>query len=558
MSQEVLLIFYLISAGIGHLVCLMADGTSQGERKKFKNQLQQHGPTNQENAINIGVTSMGKTEVTKPTVHASLIPVLFQETPVVSFLTTPNNTPSYRENTFLSTAKLVKRSKRKQKGGGNGLMMIAILHLLLACGLIDLGMFLSIRFSHYGHIWPDSYAKLSVSEYRLYRNQILSIRLLYSPVTITVGLMIFFPKIIYLLSIFSSEVSFYRTVIVDGVISFVALIYACITGTHAYILLNSISKIEIDHRTDILCYAIRGPREKAPQELRDQCLLVAYKMFGDHLSLESIIAILVIIFSNLEWYRAKKSRDRKLGCSIVKRPLPGHSWPEKGGRDFGVFSDVLGDGDMSEQLLWLILIPLLVFILLYLNYIKRHACPRSSCLSASTRICSVLGSGGHTAELLSIMSAFKDQFGYRVYVVADTDQLSEQRVMDFEKPENLRNFRVVRMSRSREVKQSYITSIFTTVWACVECLLLMWRIRPDIVLCNGPGVCLPICFASALFDLLRLRNIRLFYVESLCRVKKLSLTGQILYQTRIPDIFFVHWQDLVERYPRAVLVPCIT
>lgn len=58
----------------------------------------------------------------------------------------------------------------------------------------------------------------------------LSIRVLYSPVTITIGLMIFFPKIIYLLIIFYSKVSFYRAVIVDGGISFLALIYACITG----------------------------------------------------------------------------------------------------------------------------------------------------------------------------------------------------------------------------------------------------------------------------------------------------------------------------------------
>ncbi|KAM3717346.1 hypothetical protein ACO02O_01404 [Dirofilaria immitis] len=198
------------------------------------------------------------------------------------------------ENSFLNAPKLAIRNKRKQKGG-NGLMMIAILHLLLACGLIDLGMFLSIRFNHYGDIWPDSYVKLTVSEFRLYRNQMLSIRLLYSPVTIAIGLMIFFPKSIYLLIIFFSKVSFCRTMIVDGIISFVTLIYACITGVHAYIILHNISRINIGDRSDILCYAIRGPREKASQALRDHCLLVAYKMFGNHLSLQSIIAIFVII-----------------------------------------------------------------------------------------------------------------------------------------------------------------------------------------------------------------------------------------------------------------------
>ncbi|VDK84692.1 unnamed protein product [Litomosoides sigmodontis] len=214
------------------------------------------------------------------------------------------------------------------------------------------------------------------------------------------------------------------------------------------------------------------------------------------------------------------------------------------------------------SLLWfLLLLPLLTLILLYVRYVKRHAYVNKNVterkrLFPSVRACCVAGSGGHTAELLALMSAFRQQFGHRTYVVSNTDKLSEQKIIEFEKSQNFGNFRVERISRSREVRQSYVTSIFTTIWAFTESLFLMWRMKPDVVLCNGPGVCLPICFAVALFDLLRLRDVHLFYVESLCRVKKLSLTGQILYESRIPDIFFVHWEDLVQRYPRAVLVSC--
>ncbi|EFO28115.1 hypothetical protein LOAG_00374 [Loa loa] len=486
---------------------------------KSQNQPQQYGPAKEGSIINIEAISMGKdkAERGRSTIYTSVAPSIFQAEPVIPFVTMPNNTPSLRENTFLSTAKLATRSKRKQKGGGNGLMIIAIMHLLLACGLIDLGMFLTIRFNHYGHVWPDSYAKLSVSEYRLYRNQMLSIRVLYSPVTIAIGLMIFFPKSIYLLIIFISKVSFYRAAIVDGGISFLALTYACITGSHAYVILHGISKIDIEDRSDILCYAIRGPREKAPQALRDRCLLVAYKMFGDHLSLQSIIAILVII--NVE------------------------------------------SSGMFVQLVLLLLVTLLVFILLYIRYVKRHSCVDQNMAkrkrpSMSIRMCCVAGSGGHTAELLTLMSAFRQQFNNLIYIVSDTDKLSEQKIIEFEKSQGAGNFRIEQISRSREVKQSYITSIFTTIWACIETLFLVWRIRPDAVICNGPGVCLPVCFAVALFDLLRLRDVQLFYVESLCRVKKLSLTGQILYESRITDIFFVHWEDLIQRYPRVVLIPC--
>nr|CRZ24382.1 BMA-HPO-16 [Brugia malayi] len=502
----------------------MAGQILQSQMKKSQNQSQQYNLAKEGSVINIKAISSGKgkMETGRSLTHLPLAPSIFQATSVLPSATVPNSAPSFRENTFLSTAKLATRSKRKQKGGGNGLMIIAIMHLLLACGLIDLGMFLAIRFNHYGHIWPDSYAKLSVSEYRLYRNQILSIRVLYSPVTIAIGLMIFFPKSIYLLIIFISKVSFCRAAIVDGSISFLALTYACITGTHAYVVLHNISMIDIEESSDILCYAIRGPREKAPQELRDRCLLAAYKMFGNHLSLQSIIAIL--------W----------TGCEHI-----------------GMVEYISSCGTFVH----LSVIPLLTFVVLYAWYVKRHSCVNHNMAkgkrpSTSIRMCYVFGSGGHTAELLTLISAFRQQFGHRIYIVSDTDKLSGRKIIEFEKSQSLGNFRVERISRSREVKQNYITSIWTTIWACIESLFLIWRIRPDAIICNGPGVCLPICFAAALFDLLRLHNVQLFYIESLCRVKKLSVTGQILYKLRIPDIFFVHWEDLVHRYPRVFLIPC--
>lgn len=74
------------------------------------------------------------------------------------------------------------------------------------------------------------------------------------------------------------------------------------------------------------------------------------------------------------------------------------------------------------------------------------------------------------------------------------------------------------------------------------------------LLCNGPGTCIPICFVTALFDLIRLQDTRIVFIESVCRVKKLSLTGYLLYYMHITDLFFVHWDDLAKKYPRSKLI----
>ncbi|CAG2120366.1 unnamed protein product, partial [Medioppia subpectinata] len=72
-------------------------------------------------------------------------------------------------------------------------------------------------------------------------------------------------------------------------------------------------------------------------------------------------------------------------------------------------------------------------------------------------------------------------------------------------------------------------------------------VRPKLVVCNGPGVCIPICLSAKLL----LRDVRIVFVESFCRTQSLSLSGRILYFCRICDHFLVQWPQLTHRYNRA-------
>lgn len=40
-------------------------------------------------------------------------------------------------------------------------------------------------------------------------------------------------------------------------------------------------------------------------------------------------------------------------------------------------------------------------------------------------------------------------------------------------------------------------------------------------------------------------------MESIARVRKLSLSGNILYLSRMADRFLVQWRELQQRYPRS-------
>ncbi|XP_023552178.1 UDP-N-acetylglucosamine transferase subunit ALG14-like [Cucurbita pepo subsp. pepo] len=189
---------------------------------------------------------------------------------------------------------------------------------------------------------------------------------------------------------------------------------------------------------------------------------------------------------------------------------------------------------------------------------------RNKCLKpVSTLI--VLGSGGHTAEMLNVLSELqKDLFAPRFYIAAATDNMSLQKARTYENQladktgaevDKIAQF--MQIYRSREVGQSYFTSVWTTLIATLHALWLMLKLRPQVILCNGPGTCIPLCVIAFIFKVLGIRWSSIFYVESIARVKRLSLSGLILYKLYMADQFFVQWPQLQRLYPRARYVGCL-
>ncbi|XP_031257273.1 UDP-N-acetylglucosamine transferase subunit ALG14 isoform X1 [Pistacia vera] len=200
--------------------------------------------------------------------------------------------------------------------------------------------------------------------------------------------------------------------------------------------------------------------------------------------------------------------------------------------------------------------------LLYVLYLTGKPSRTKSSQPLSTLV--VLGSGGHTAEMMNLLSVLQmDRFAPRFYIAAATDNMSLQKARVFEDSLVHKNgvkgssARFIQIYRSREVGQSYITSVWTTLLAIAHALWLMIRIRPQVVLCNGPGTCIPLCVIAFLFKVLGIRWSSVFYVESIARVKRLSLSGLLLYRLHIADQFFVQWPQLQRKHPRAHYVGCL-
>jgi len=103
----------------------------------------------------------------------------------------------------------------------------------------------------------------------------------------------------------------------------------------------------------------------------------------------------------------------------------------------------------------------------------------------------VFGSGGHTTEMLLMLTkgnSFRfDKYKEVQFVIGKSDTWSFTKIKDFlsrgniDVEKDVPNLRVIKLFRSREVKQSYITSIATTLYALLHSFLVVAANRPDIV-----------------------------------------------------------------------------
>ncbi|XP_061096098.1 UDP-N-acetylglucosamine transferase subunit ALG14 homolog [Conger conger] len=166
----------------------------------------------------------------------------------------------------------------------------------------------------------------------------------------------------------------------------------------------------------------------------------------------------------------------------------------------------------------------------------------------------VAGSGGHTTEVLRLVESLSHAYSPRHYVIADTDKMSEDKIRTLETSKNEMDaqakFTIHRIPRSREVRQSWSSSLLTTLNALLYSVPLVFKLRPDMVLCNGPGTCVPLCVAGLLLGAAGMKKVLIVYVESICRVQTLSLSGKILYY--LSDYFFVQWSTLKDKYPGSI------
>lgn len=114
-----------------------------------------------------------------------------------------------------------------------------------------------------------------------------------------------------------------------------------------------------------------------------------------------------------------------------------------------------------------------------LSFVKELNESSGKLVPATLKIVCVLGSGGHTTEMIHLMRSLHRGNIQRIcYVIAMTDTTSEQRTDAFEnqicKKQGFSTRHVFsRIPRSREVGQSYLSSVYTTLYSFFFAFMLV-------------------------------------------------------------------------------------
>ena len=206
-----------------------------------------------------------------------------------------------------------------------------------------------------------------------------------------------------------------------------------------------------------------------------------------------------------------------------------------------------------------------------------------------THLLIVLGSGGHTAEMLSLLADLDPStYTHRTYIISSGDDFSASKAVDFEhtlispSPSRINvvsdiahetshgNIDIATSSsyslhfvpRARNIHQSLFTAPFSCLQCFIACICFLYspplshpstqaHSYPDLILLNGPSSSVLVLLAALFLRFFAFSGtsgkMRSIYVESWARVNGLSLSGKILVALGAVDRFLVQWEGLAKQ-----------
>lgn len=138
------------------------------------------------------------------------------------------------------------------------------------------------------------------------------------------------------------------------------------------------------------------------------------------------------------------------------------------------------------------------------------------------KICVIASAGGHLSQLLSIRSVWE---GLDVVYISTGDMVREK---------------LERMGKTYIVNECNREHPIKTLVVTGECLRIVYRERPDIVLSTGAAPGFLTCLWGKMF------GAKVIWLDSIANAESLSMSGQMI--RFIADLTLSQWPDVAAKY----------
>lgn len=145
----------------------------------------------------------------------------------------------------------------------------------------------------------------------------------------------------------------------------------------------------------------------------------------------------------------------------------------------------------------------------------------------------VMAHGGHTTEMLLLDEKLKSKIEI-CYLILKEDQFTPKKVQG----------EIFRIFGARTKKSGLVHDILGTLAMILQSLWIFIKAKPDAIISCGTSSAVPISYLG------KILGKKVIFIESISRVYKHSLSGQLIYP--IADLFFVQWEAMKHIYPKAI------
>ena len=153
-----------------------------------------------------------------------------------------------------------------------------------------------------------------------------------------------------------------------------------------------------------------------------------------------------------------------------------------------------------------------------------------------TTVMMVLGSGGHTAEVIELTRLMGSEDYRYIYLVSPDDLNSVSKI--------IHKGTIKKLQRPTKYGYGPIKTLLNTWKAFFQSKRLIKHTNFDAIIGTGPGICVfPMYFAHK-------KGKKVIFVETVARVTTESRTGKRVHKWA--DQFFVQWPQLKKVYPKGV------